>query len=131
MKKHSDCAYTIEDLCEAMKKDGSLKTIPGKSTVYRIMPSLVEEGLVKRFAGAQGRRFFYQMVCGARCDSHLHMKCSVCGKLYHMEDEESEALLQSVMQKHRFHVDEGKTILFGKCEKCCEEKDGQKEDRQR
>lgn len=121
MKAHSDRAFTIEELCEQMKEELNLKTVPGKSTVYRVMPELVEEGQVKRFVKGNSRKFLYQMMCGDHCSRHLHMKCSVCGKLYHMEDEESEALLLQVMQKHHFQVDEGKTILFGQCESCGQE----------
>ena len=118
LKMHSDRSYTIEELCDEMKKEKDASMIPGKSTIYRLMPLLVEEGQVKRFVKEGSRKFLYQMVCGDHCDSHLHMKCSVCGKLYHMEDEESEALLLNVMRKHRFHVDGGKTVLFGQCESC-------------
>lgn len=121
MKAHSDQAFTIEELCEQMKEEPTLKAVPGKSTVYRVMPELVDEGLVKRFVKENSRKFLYQMMCGEHCEKHLHMKCSVCGKLYHMEDDESEALLMQVMRKHRFHVDEGKTVLFGQCESCCRE----------
>jgi Fe2+ or Zn2+ uptake regulation protein len=35
-----------------------------------------------------------------------------------MEDQESEALLLQVMEKHHFQIDEGKTVLFGQCENC-------------
>lgn len=121
MKAHSDRAFTIEELCEQIKEEKDLTVTPGKSTIYRVMPELVEEGQVKRFVKGNSRKFLYQMVCGDHCERHLHMKCSVCGKLYHMEDEESEALLLQVMQKHHFHVDEGKTVLFGQCETCSEE----------
>lgn len=124
MKAHSDQAFTIEELCERLKKETVMGPVPGKSTVYRIMPELVEEGLVKRFVKEHSRKFLYQMVCGEHCEKHLHMKCSVCGKLYHMEDEESEALLLQVMKKHHFQVDEGRTVLFGQCESCCEQEDG-------
>lgn len=118
MKAHSDRAYTIEELCAEMKKEPMLKTVPGKSTVYRIMPVLVEAGLVKRFVKGNSRRFLYQMVSGGHCDNHLHMRCSVCGKLYHMGDRESEELLLQVMRKHHFQVDESSTVLMGQCEGC-------------
>lgn len=118
MKAHSDRAYTIEELCAEMKKEPMLKTVPGKSTVYRIMPVLVEAGLVKRFVKGNSRRFLYQMVSGEHCDNHLHMRCSVCGKLYHMGDRESEELLLQVMRQHHFQVDESSTVLVGQCEDC-------------
>lgn len=119
MKAHSDQPFTIEELCGKMKEELELPSVPGKSTVYRLMPELVEEGLVKRFVKANSRKFLYQMVCGDHCNRHLHMRCSVCGKLYHMEDKESEELLLQVMKKHHFQIDEGKTVLFGQCESCC------------
>lgn len=118
MKAHSEEAFTIEELCEKMKEEPAVQSVPGKSTVYRLMPELMEEGLVKRFVKGNSRKFLYQMVCGDHCERHLHMKCSVCGKLYHMEDRESEELLLKVMRKHHFQIDEGKTVLFGQCEGC-------------
>lgn len=118
MKAHSDEAFTIEELCERMKEEPLVTSAPGKSTIYRLMPELMEEGLVKRFVKGNSRKFLYQMVCGDHCERHLHMKCSVCGKLYHMEDQESEELLLQVMRKHHFQIDGGKTVLFGQCEGC-------------
>lgn len=125
MKAHSDQAFTIEELYEGMKEEPAVTAVPGKSTVYRIMPELVEAGLVKRFVKENSRKFLYQMVCGEHCDAHLHMKCSVCGKLYHMEDRESEELFLQVMKKHHFQIDEGKTVLFGQCEGCCQDREEQ------
>lgn len=119
MKAHSEEAFTIEELCRRLKAEIALDCVPGKSTVYRIMPKLVEEGQVKRFVKGNSRKFLYQMVCGKHCDKHLHMKCSVCGRLYHLEDRESETLFLQVMKKHHFQLDEGKTVLFGQCEGCC------------
>ena len=118
MKAHSEEAFTIEGLCRRLKEEKALVSVPGKSTIYRIMPKLVEEGLVKRFVKGNSRKFLYQMVCGEHCDRHLHMKCSVCGRLYHLEDTESEALFLQVMKRHHFQLDEGRTMLFGQCEGC-------------
>ncbi len=118
LRAHSEQAYTIEELCREMQEKLPKELVPGKSTVYRLMPALVEDGLVKRYAREHSRKFLYQMVCGERCRNHLHLKCSVCGRLYHMEDKESEELIQKVLKKHHFNIDEGKTILFGCCEGC-------------
>ena len=64
LKAHSDQAYTIDELWEAMKEEQSLEIVPGKSTIYRMMPGLVEERLVRRFVKGNSRSFVYQMICG-------------------------------------------------------------------
>ena len=121
LKAHSDQAYTIDELWEAMKEEQSLEMVPGKSTIYRMMPWLVEERLVRRFVKGNSRSFVYQMICGEHCGSHLHLKCSVCWKLYHMGDRETENLIAEVFRRHHFSVDEEKTVLFGHCEDCGKE----------
>ena len=63
LKAHSDQAYTIDELWEAMKEEQSLEMVPGKSTIYRMMPGLVEERLVRRFVKGNSRSFVYQMIC--------------------------------------------------------------------
>lgn len=118
MKSHSDSAFTIEELITCMHRDYPHRLIPGKSTVYRIMPQLVQDGMVKRFMKDNSRKFLYQMICGDNCDCHLHLKCSSCGKIYHMDDKESQDLLNGVFTRYGFLVDEGKTILFGQCVNC-------------
>ena len=118
LKRHSDRAYTVEELWEGMNAERSLPAAPGKSTVYRMIGSLTEEGLVRRFVKGNSRTFVYQMVCGEHCGCHLHLKCSVCGKLYHMGDQETEKLVAEVFRRHRFSVDEEKTVLFGRCGDC-------------
>lgn len=118
MKNHSNTAFTIEELIGCMQRDYPGRLLPGKSTVYRIMPQLVQDGVVKRFAKDNSRKFLYQMICGEHCDCHLHLKCFSCGKIYHMDDKESEDILNRVFRRHGFVVDEEKTILFGQCVDC-------------
>lgn len=118
LQSNCERAFTIEELAEGMKADPSLAAVPGKSTIYRIMSSFVKEGLIKRFVKNNSRQFVYQMVCGKDCDRHLHLKCSICGKIFHMENHESRELLQQVLKKQRFSIDAQKTVLFGYCENC-------------
>ena len=41
MKAHSEEAFTIEELCRRMSEEAAVASVPGKSTIYRIMPELV------------------------------------------------------------------------------------------
>ncbi len=114
LKQHADTAYTVEELADALSGEHA----PGKSTVYRLLPSLVKAGLVKRFVRDGSRTAVYQAVGCSHCDAHLHMKCTDCGVLLHLDDDASTAVLQNVLRDSRFAVDEKQTVLFGRCEHC-------------
>ena len=103
--------YTIEEIARA------LTGVVGKSTVYRQIPLLVNEGYVRRFAGENPRKPVYQAVAGAHCDAHLHMKCVSCGKLLHMTEQISDKVIDMVQKESQFSVDE-ETVLYGKCSAC-------------
>ena len=115
--RHSEEAFSIDELADAMQAE-NLPAVPGKSTLYRLMPQLVEEGRVKRFTKGHSRHFLYQMVSCPHCCDHLHLRCTVCGRLYHMEDQESAQIVRQILEKHHFAVDGADTILMGCCEGC-------------
>lgn len=111
---HADNSFTIEDLSEKLS-DGD--GCPGKSTVYRLVNRLVDDGVVKRFVKGNSRHFYYQLA-GSDCKCHLHMKCTMCGALLHMSHEESEAIMETVLGKDLFTIDSSSTTLFGVCAGC-------------
>lgn len=115
--KHSEKSFTIVEIAEGLSREAA-EVAPGLSTVYRLIPKLVEEGLVKRFPGNQKRRFLYQIVGGEHCAVHFHMKCTGCGKLLHMNNNLSQLLLENILNASRFRVDQGQTVLFGRCGEC-------------
>ena len=96
--------------------------IPGTSTIYRLMSKLVEEGTVRRFVKGHSRRFVYQIVGGKHCRSHLHLKCMECGKLLHLDERVSDALLSQIRVNNDFSVNEEETVLFGECSACAHQK---------
>ena len=49
LEDNSDSAYTVEELMLKMASVYPDGDVPGRSTVYRLMTHLVEEGSVKRF----------------------------------------------------------------------------------
>jgi len=114
LQSHPDGQYTVEEIVAAMRSDD----MPGRSTVYRIMQHLVEEGLVRRFVKDNSRRFLYQYLNPETCSAHLHLKCVSCGRLEHLEDAFSRRLEQTILKSHDFSVDESATLLMGTCRDC-------------
>ena len=117
---HSERSFTVEEITEGMKEDGKgdSSRAPGRSTVYRLITRFVEEGTVKRFVRGHSRRFVYQIVSGERCNFHLHMKCTVCGKLFHLDEGVSDQLLHQIKKLCNFSISESDTVLFGVCDGC-------------
>lgn len=117
LEENSDRAYTVEELMEKLAENGS-ENIPGKSTVYRLITRLTEEGTVKRFLRSGSKQLVYQIVNGEHCDSHLHLRCTGCGKLIHLDERVSDELLDKVRSISEFSVSEEDTVLLGKCKTC-------------
>lgn len=120
LKKHPEHAYTIDDIAEGMKADPEFANPPGKSTIYRLMPGLAEENLVKCFSAGRGTKTTYQIMGGESCHFHIHLKCTGCGRLLHMSDEASRAISGNLLDTSGFRLDVGRTTLFGLCRSCTE-----------
>ena len=121
LKENAERAFSVDELIEGMKARYG-EGIPGTSTVYRLMTRLVEEGTVKRFVKGHSRHFVYQIVGDEHCRSHLHLKCIGCGKLLHLDERVSDALLDTIRSNSEFSVNEEETVLFGECAACVHNK---------
>ena len=121
LQQNAHRAFSVEELVEELQVTYG-NGAPGKSTVYRLMTHLVEEGVVKRFVKGHSRRFVYQIVGGEHCRSHLHLKCIGCGRLLHLDEQVSDALLDQIRHHSDFSVNEEETVLFGECSSCVHQK---------
>ncbi len=111
LSANSGRSYTIEEIIAAL--DGNI----GKSTVYRLMTRLVEEKKVHKSAG-DGRTFLYRVTADEHCKHHLHLQCKDCGRVLHLDQATSDALLDSVRCARDFLVSEEDTVLMGRCAQC-------------
>ncbi|MEE0969301.1 MAG: transcriptional repressor [Clostridia bacterium] len=93
--------------------------VPGKSTVYRLLSKLSEEGTILPYRDGGSANCLYQFASKeGGCGSHFHMKCTNCGKIYHLRCRRSEELLCHVLSEHGFKVNLGKSMLYGVCDSC-------------
>lgn len=113
LRERPDQQFFIEEIYEQLcvSKDISL------STIYRNINKLVQEEEVRRFAKEGSRKFLYQYIGDTNCSEHLHLKCNVCGQIYHIDDESMNAILLSAL-KNNFMVDKKKSMLYGLCMSC-------------
>lgn len=113
LRETSDTPQSVEAVVNALRERGYT---PGQSTVYRLIKKLCDEGTLKCFS--EGKKFLYQLVGGDECHHHLHLKCTQCGRLLHMDHEQSERLIENIYGNSGFAVSETDTTLFGTCGDC-------------
>ena len=115
LTRNPDQQFTAEELCLAV--NGS--TEQGKSSVYRHLTGLCKEEIVRKFRNDERNCNVYQYV-GEHCDcgSHFHEKCLTCGKLLHLDCDDSIEFAAHLLKAHGFAVDCGQSILYGVCADC-------------
>ena len=111
LKENSDKAFTIEEIIASLSEPIS------QSTVYRLMQKLVEENLVHRTVKGNSRSFVYQYISDEKCENHLHMKCTDCGKVYHLDSGVTSIIQNNIKSNTSFEID-SHTVLLGKCGEC-------------
>lgn len=84
-----------------------------KVTIYRILTSLVELGVVKEI-NLGDREARYEL---ADCEHHHHLVCEHCGNIEDVELCE-KVLLKEVQNKSSFKVKRHSLEFFGTCKKC-------------
>lgn len=108
---------TVAELVRHLQDSG---TPVGTATVYRNLEQLVSEGLVRKYLLDEKSGACYQYMDGAvhLCQEHFHLKCTRCGRLFHVGCDYLNTLGEHLLEHHGFVVDHTKTVLYGTCAEC-------------
>lgn len=117
LKKCAQKHFTVDELAEELSAKGEKV---GRTTVYRCLERLCDEGKVQKYSAA-GESACYQYLSKEDCHEHFHLKCTSCGKLIHIECEHISSLAEHIASAHGFSVNKLKTVLYGVCEECAAE----------
>ena len=108
-EEHREEQFTIDELVSKL----GTSTI-GKSTAYRLVGKLEEEGTLRRFTREGTSKAAYQLAGAGCCSEHLHIKCIDCGLLVHLDHDAQDELTKST----GFVIDDGLSMLYGVCADC-------------
>ncbi len=114
MQKNHEKSFTIEEILSSIGGAGI-----SQSTAYRLITKLFEDGIVKRSVSETGRSYVYQYKNNDECVGHLHMKCTGCGKVYHLDSGITSSIQNGIKNTANFELD-SHTVLLGKCNSCKE-----------
>ncbi len=119
LSRHAhQAALSCDEVLFLLSQEKDCPVKPGKSTVYRLLSQMVKEGLVQRTVVAGKRQVRFRWVL-PDCSNHLHLKCTGCQKLIHL-DAASSRLLKSTVEAADFFLDIEETIIVGRCKSCME-----------
>ena len=116
LKKCESGHVTIDDVSEYLKESGEKV---GRTTVYRYMEKLTQQGVLRKYFIEEGAGACYQYIDEQeKCWEHFHLKCLQCGKLLHVQCEYLSNIEQHILEHHDFSVDNTKTVFYGLCGEC-------------
>lgn len=115
LRKNAGRHLTVDEIVDMLSLCG---TPVGRTTVYRCLEKLIEEGSVQKYVASSGESACYQYLTDDCCHEHFHLKCTGCGKLIHIECGHIAELSEHIACEHGFKVDKLKTVLYGICEEC-------------
>ncbi|MDO4262040.1 MAG: transcriptional repressor [Eubacteriales bacterium] len=116
LKENKDRTVTAAEIGEWLRR---MENDVNITTVYRYLDKLEKDGTVIRYAPREGGRASYQYVeQGKGCENHLHMKCGVCGRIYHLDCAFMEEIAEHIQKDHGFTLSCRDSILYGTCRDC-------------
>lgn len=98
----------------AQEIHGALGSKVGLASVYRVLDTLVELGLVQRVDVGDGIVRYEPM----RADHHHHLVCDECGKVERFADQRLERAIHAVEARSGYSVSAHDVVLRGACEDC-------------
>ena len=119
LQSHPDRQFTVDELAESLNNTAEKKI--GKSTLYRHLSELCDKDVIRKFRSEERGCNVYQYVGnGCDCRDHFHEKCTVCGKIQHLDCHVTTDFAMHLLREHGFSVNCGQSILYGVCAECRE-----------
>lgn len=106
--------FTPEDLVRALRHGGLAKA--HAATVYRVLPLLVEAGLVQTALVSSGDAIRYERAFER--EHHDHLVCVRCGRVVEFHFEAFELLQRDVAERFGFQLVGHVHELLGTCKTC-------------
>lgn len=106
--------FSVEDLASDLRHGGPKK--PHSATVYRVLPILVEAGLVQETLVTRGEGTFYERTFER--EHHDHLICTSCGSVVEFHSEAIETLQSELAKSFGFRLTSHVHELLGLCDDC-------------
>ena len=116
LQNNCNTTVAVVDIIDYLNKNGFSVNF---TTIYRFLNKLVAERKVIKISNESGQRAVYQFVGHKNsCNEHIHIQCTECGKLEHIECDFMEHIKKHLYEGHGFTIKCDGSILYGICSTC-------------
>ncbi len=113
---NKDKSFSVEEILLLLNEMG---IAVNKTTVYRYVNTLCENNVINKFVAEKGKKTLYKFNDkNLGCDNHLHLQCSLCGKIEHLGCSDMEEFKSHILKEHGFLLNCSSSVLYGVCKKC-------------
>ena len=113
LQTNPDTVFSAKQIAESLAD----KNI-SRSAVYRNLAQLESEQKIKRVVKNGSRETYYQFYDTTACRNHIHLSCTKCGKIFHMEGNDADRLSQILNGNEGFELNKSETVIYGLCKEC-------------
>ncbi len=103
---------SAQEIFETIQRTHAINRV----TVYRVLDTLVEKGLVERLSG--GRAFFYGLAPNDFHTAHPHFFCRQCGRMDCLRPESISLDLHELRRIFPGQIDNVEVRVDGLCKRC-------------
>lgn len=118
LMENKDRTVNANDILKVLNDGGNEVNI---TTIYRYLDKLTESGQVMKYVAENGTRAVYQYVeHDHHCEEHLHLQCTKCGAIIHLDCSFMDEIAEHISLEHGFQIQCKNSIIYGVCRNCLE-----------
>lgn len=115
IEANNECCFSVNDIYEYAHLRGSEVDL---STIYRNLEKLTESGELMRHKAPEDGRHVYQYIPNESCYEHLHLQCSMCGRIIHIDSELMKIIKKYAVEQEGFYLQCEGSVINGTCRDC-------------
>ncbi len=114
--KNSASTVSAADILRHLEEKG-LSVNP--TTVYRYLNQLCSEHSIIKYTASKGEKAIYHLIeQNQHCTEHLHLKCTKCGRIIHLDCGFMDEFKDHLQGHHHFQLYCEGNLLYGICNSC-------------
>ena len=116
LKQNGTTAVSAADICQHLQSIGNSVN---PTTVYRYLDRLCAEKTIIKYIAEKGEKAVYQYSGQKKqCSEHLHLKCTQCGRILHLDCGFMQEFQAHLREHHDFELQCEGSVLYGLCSDC-------------